>query len=155
MLESVIADAAKKMIDIENSQNLVISQFYELLEEEHMAEARAAKESLQERAADNRVIFIEEFNDTYEVDERRRDMAVSHAAHEAAETQEELAKSLSESKEHLMDKEEKLEKKLLEHKRNEEILKADLREIQEIVREELLKEWEAQREHQQEQEEMI
>ncbi len=151
MLESVIADAAKQMIEIENDQNLVISQYFDVMEEEQKAEARAAQEASQEKAATNRVVFIEEFNDNYEVQERRRDMAVSHAAHEAAEVEEEAAKALSEEKEKLMEKEQSLEKQLIEHKRNEEILKADLKEIQNIVRDELLKEWEQQQEQLQQQ----
>lgn len=151
MLEAVIADAAEKMIEIENSQDLVITQFYDVMEEEHKAEARAAQEASQEKAAANRVVFVEEFNDTYEVEERRRDMAVSHAAHEAAEAEKEAAKALSEEKEKLMEKEQRLEKQLIEHKRNEEILKADLKEIQNIVRDELLKEWERQQEQMQQQ----
>ena len=149
MLESVIADAAQKMIDIENSQDLVITQFYDLLEKEHEAEARAAQEAAQEKAANNRVVFIEEFNDAYEVEERRRDMAVSHAAHEVADTENEVAKAIADEEEKLLEQEEKLEKQLMEHKRNEEILKADLREIQNIVRDELLKEWAQQQEQKQ------
>ena len=144
MLESVIADAAQKMVDIENSQNLVISQFYEALEEEHLAEARSAKEAMTEKAANNSVFFIEEFNDTFEIEERRRDMAVSHAAHQSAQEEEQIAKEASMRKDQLMSEEEKLERQLAEHKKNEDILKADLREIQNIVRDELLKEWEHQ-----------
>lgn len=42
MLESVIAEAAEKIIHIKNSQNLLIKQFYDLLEEERAAEFQAA-----------------------------------------------------------------------------------------------------------------
>lgn len=151
MLESVISDAAEKMINLEKSQKLVISQFYELLEEEHKAEAKSAQERLQERAADDRVVFIEEFDEPYEVVERRRDMAVSHAAGETAQSEEELAKNMETERGKLMEKEEKLERQLFEQRRNEEILKADLREIQEIVRNELLREWEEMQEEQKQQ----
>ena len=149
MLETVIADAAQKMVDIEMDQDLVISQFYEELEEEHIAEAKAAKEGMNEEAANERVTFIEEFNDDYEVEERRRDMAVSHAAQEFAKAQEQIIKDAATNADELIGKEEKLERQLAEHRRNEEILKADLRDIQEIVRDELLKEWEAQQQKQQ------
>jgi hypothetical protein len=149
MLESVITDAAQKMVDIENSRDMVISQFYEVLEEEHIAEAKAAKRDEEEKAANARVVFIEEFDDSYEIEERRRDMAVSHAAQEAAENEDTIARDASKKKNELTDEEAKLEKQLAEHKRNEDILKADLREIQEIVRDELLKEWEQQQQQQQ------
>ncbi len=151
MLESVIADAAQKMVDIENDKDLVISQFYETLEEEHKAEARAAKETLQEEEASNRVYFVEEFDDAYEIQERQRDFAVAHAARQAANVEAQRIQDLSSEEESLLDKEEKLERQLAEHRRNEDILKADLREIQEIVRDELLKEWEREQRLQQEQ----
>ena len=48
----------------------------------------------------------------------------------------------------MIENEKKLARQLEEYKRNEEILKADLREIQEIVRDELLKEWEQQQQGQ-------
>ena len=148
MLETVIADAAQKMIDMENSQNMVISQFYELLQEETTAEAKAAKESNLEKAANDRIVFIEEFNDTYEVGERRRDMAVKHAAHEAAEFEEEVGRDVADQKKKLMDREEKLERQIANYKSHEEVLKADLREIQQIVRDKLLEEWEMEQKKQ-------
>ncbi len=144
MLESVIADAAKKMVEIENNQDLVITQFYDVLEKEHISEARAAEEALKGEAANNRIFFIEEFNDSYEIEERRRDMAVSHAAQQSARDEEQIAQKAFQEKEKLMKDEEKLERQLAEHKKNEDILKADLREIQNFVRDELLKEWEEQ-----------
>jgi hypothetical protein len=150
MLESVIADAAQKMVDLENTEMFAISQYYQELEEEkNIAEARAAKEAQKEEAANQNVLFIEEFDDVYEIEERRRDMAAAHAAHESLQNQEELAKKAFVDKEELMEKEDKLERQLADYKQHEEVLKADLREIQETVRERLLEEWEQQQQQQQ------
>lgn len=90
------------MKDIVSSQKLVISQFYDLLESEHQAEARAAKEGIHEKViADHRVVFIEEFDDP--------------------------------EKQNLIEQEEMFARHLIEQKRNEKVLLADLKEIQDIV----------------------
>eukprot|EP01083_Nonionella_stella_P220333 788438_1 len=99
MLESVIADAAQKMVDMENTQSLVLSQVFDLLEQEHLAESRVAEEEAVEGAAKDQMFYIEEINDDYEVEERRRDMSVSHAAHELFEAEKEVAEKQSQEKE--------------------------------------------------------
>ena len=93
--ESVTADVVQKMTDIRSFQTLVMSLLYYLLEEEYTTSAEVVKEVNQEAAANNHTAYTEEFNDTYEGEESRKDMAAPHAAHEAAENGKQIVRNAS------------------------------------------------------------
>lgn len=142
MIESVIAEAAQKMIEVENMQEFAIGSFFEAMEEEHLSEAKKAKAVSEERAARSRATETEEFSDEDDLKERRRDMAIAHAARDAM-TNENLIRAEAQQQEREAKlNEEKIKAQMAGMKESEQVLRDDLRELQEAIKDALVAEWE-------------
>jgi hypothetical protein len=148
MLEKLIAYEHDDVLEIERDETYAFASFLDALEKEEMAEAREAKFSKKERAAMERMSEIEDFADEYEVDERKRDMSTFHANKEREEFyKRRKSEAVREENEALME-EFDMKKKLDELKHHEKILKTDLEEVKNIVRDQLRSEWEAKKNRQ-------
>jgi len=148
MLEQVIADTAAQMVELELDTDFAIASFFDTLHKEEIAEARAAKARAEEKAAEDRVMSIEEFDGDYEANERKRDMAVYHASHDLEDFEiREMTNAARDESEKLI-QEYDTKKQLSELKTVEDVLKGDLKDFQKIVRDQLRKEWEQQKKEQ-------
>jgi hypothetical protein len=141
LLEKTIADTAEEMLELEREELFVISSFFDALHQEELAEARIVEAKSQEDAAASRVKYIEDFDDDYEVDERKRDLNTFHANedNEAFESRMK-AKAIRRENEYLI-KDFEMKKQVEELQKKEEMFKEDLEEIQAIVRDQLRQEW--------------
>jgi len=141
MLEKVIADTAEEMLELEREEQFVISSFFDALHQEELAEARMIEAKSQEDAAASRVKLIEDFDGDYEVDERKKDLNVFHVNEENEAFESRVkAKAVRRENEYLV-QEFDIKKQLEELQKKEEMFKADLQEIQAIVRDQLRQEW--------------
>jgi len=145
MLEKSIAVAAEKLLEAEFRRDAANAALRDALEEEHKAEARGKKLSCEAQVAEENFKATEEFDGTYEAEERRRDLAVSHAAnHLYDDVKHILYTAISKEKEAKSEKE-KMETRMRRLEQNEAELKADLKEIQKIIANRLAEEWRAEK----------
>ena len=106
-----------------------------------MTEASLARAKARENAASNRISAIEDFADEYEIDERKRGMSIIHVNEEDEKFERrEKSYAVRQEKQSLI-QEFDMNKHLADLREKEEVLKADLREIQDIVRDQLRAEW--------------
>ena len=146
VLERIIAVSEEEMLQLEREEESVIGSFLEALQREEIAEARYAQAEYQEEEARKRIQQIEEFSDEYELEERRRDMALAHANLDEEKFQKrEKSHAIRDENEKLI-QDFDMNKKFEKLKDHEKELKADLKEIQEIMMGQLRKEWEEERE---------
>ena len=146
MIESVIAEAAQRMIEVENMQGFVIGSFFEAMEEERLSEANQAKAAFEEKAARMRAAGTEQFSDDDDIKERRRDMALAHAAHDLMTGEKLIASAAKQQEREAQLNEQKVKDQMADMKVSEEMLKEDLRELQEALRDAIAAEWEKAKE---------
>lgn len=144
MLEKVIAETSEEMLELQREENDIIANFLEALHEEEMAEAIAARLESQEEAARASLKLVEEFDDDYEVNERKRDMSSFHFIKEQEKLERSLKEKALNDENKFLTEDYEIKKHLEQLKQKERNLKADLRSIQEIIREQLRREWEAE-----------
>lgn len=143
MLETVIAETADAMLDLEREEAFLMTTFNEAIEREELAEAKLAKARALEDAASMNLRMIEDFGGDYEADERRRELNLFHAG-ELDENLENKLESEAIREEHeILMREYDLKKDLRALKAKEQALKQDIKEIEEIVRQQLREEWES------------
>ena len=142
VIESVIAESAQRLIELENMQGFVIGSFFEAIEEEQLSEAKETKASAEEQAARSRAADTEEFDDIDDFTERKRDMAVAHASHNVMEDEKILGVEAKKQELKAKEEEQKIKGQMDEMKKSERMLRDDLRELQSAVRDALVAEWE-------------
>ena len=146
VLERVIAVTEEEMHELQMKEQNVISSFLDALQREEMAEARYAQAKFEEQAARDNVELIERFSGKYEVDERRRDMAQAHLNVDKEKFyRRSKSKAVRDENEYLTEDFDMKEKRA-RLKKEEEALKADLKEVQRILSNQLRTEWEEKKE---------
>lgn len=143
VLEKLIAYEAEDILELEREETYVIASFLDALNQEEMAEARSAKARSQEESAERKMYEVEDFGDEYENTERRRDMSDFHVNKEAEQFYKRRKAEAVRRENEYLTKEFDMNKKLDELKNHEKILKQDLQEVKQIVRNQLRAEWEA------------
>ncbi len=143
VLEKLIAYEAEDILELEREETYVIASFLDALNQEEMAEARSAKARSQEESAERKMYEVEDFGDEYENTERRRDMSDFHVNKEAEQFYKRRKVEAVRRENEYLTKEFDMNKKLDELKNHEKILKQDLQEVKQIVRNQLRAEWEA------------
>lgn len=144
MLEKVIAETTEEMLDLQREEHYVLSKFLDALHKEEIAEAVEAKLESQENALGSSLNLLEDFDGAYEVNERKRDMSTFHFIKQQEKFEKDLKSMALADENAYLTKEFEMNKRLEELKQKEKDLKADLREIQQIVREQIRREWETQ-----------
>ena len=117
------------------------------MEEEQLSEAMQAKARSEEEAAKIRAAATEEFSDEDDtIKERKRDMAMAHAARDVM-TGENLNRV--EAQQHEREAQlqaQKMKIQMTEMRESEKMLRDDLRELQEALKDTLVAEWEKAKE---------
>lgn len=141
MLEAVISDTAEEMLDLEREEQYFIHAFNEALEREEIAEAKAAQARALENSSSKDLSLIDDFNDNYEIDERKRELNRFHVGEieEQAEKRRKT-KAMIDEREYLI-QDFDVKKKIESLKKKEENLKTDLDAIKDIIRDQLRAEW--------------
>lgn len=141
MLEAVIADTAEEMLDLEREEQYFIHAFHEALEREEIAEAKAAQARALENSASKDLSLIDDFDDYYEIDERKRELNRFHVGEIEEQTENRLkTEAMIDEREYLI-QEFDVKKKIESLKEKEEHLKTDLDTIKDIIRDQLRAEW--------------
>eukprot|EP00557_Chaetoceros_sp_GSL56_P003709 CAMPEP_0176493872 /NCGR_PEP_ID=MMETSP0200_2-20121128/9777_1 /TAXON_ID=947934 /ORGANISM="Chaetoceros sp., Strain GSL56" /LENGTH=353 /DNA_ID=CAMNT_0017891557 /DNA_START=1209 /DNA_END=2267 /DNA_ORIENTATION=+ len=141
MLEKVIAETSEEILELQREEDNTFANFLDALHKEEVAEALLARLKAQEAGALDSLNLVEEFDGDYEVNERKRDMSSFHFMKEKEEIEKDLKNEALDDENIYLTKEYEGKKSLQELKQKERDLKADLRSIQEIVREQLRREW--------------
>lgn len=141
MLEKVIAETSEEMLELQREENYIIANFLDALHKEEMAEAISARLDSQEEAERANLNSVEEFDGDYEVNERKRDMSSFHFMKEKEQFERSLKDKALDDENKFLTEEFERKKHLEELQQKEKDLKADLRSIQEIVRDQLRQEW--------------
>lgn len=141
MLEAVIADTAEEMLDLEREEQYFIHAFNEALEREEIAEAKAAQARALENSASKDLSLIDDFDDNYEIDERRRELNRFHVGEIEDQAENRLkTEAMLDEREYLI-QEFDVKKQIESLKEKEEHLKTDLDAIKDIIRDQLRAEW--------------
>lgn len=141
MLEAVIADTAEEMLDLEREEQYFIHAFHEALEREEIAEAKATQARALENSASKDLSLIDDFDDYYEIDERKRELNRFHVGEIEEQTENRLkTEAMIDEREYLI-QEFDVKKKIESLKEKEEHLKTDLDAIKDIIRDQLRAEW--------------
>jgi len=141
VLEKLIADKIKQIAGMELQLQSITQAFFRDIHREEMAEARTAVALKEAQAAEERLHDTEGFDGIHERDERKRDLAVSHVAHEEQNFERRVeSDAVREEKEDLL-REYEMNRALERERRQEDVLRADLKEIKEMMKEQFLVEW--------------
>ncbi len=141
MLESVIADTAEKMLEMEIEENYIIASFFNALHQEQVAGQRAMAAEAESKAARERVRSIEEFDDTYESEERRRDFGVAHASEDVEDFEKEMKDEAVQFQKDFMRQGTNVQEKASRMELDKHFVAKDLQEVQDIIQQQLRAEW--------------
>eukprot|EP01083_Nonionella_stella_P032109 87862_1 len=141
MLESVIADTAERMLEMEMEENYIIASFFDALAQEQVAGQRAMVAEAESKAARERVRSIEEFDDDYESEERRRDFGIAHASEDVEEFEKEMKDEAVKFQKDFMKQGTDIQQKASRMELDKHFVANDLQEVQEIIQQQLRAEW--------------
>lgn len=141
MLETLIAETAQRIAYMDLEKDSIVEEFFNEVYKGEMAEQKMLQAFNEALAAKQRMELTEGFDGYYECLERKRDLTVVHAAHEIREFERKLESiALKDEKDKFL-LEYEMSKQMKRLRQDEDVFKADLKEMNNILKKRSIAEW--------------